>query len=216
MCRFSFGLVEGGGHRGLGGSSRHPAGGVGRADDGEGCAAGEGIADEVEEPAIGLDWNDIEGNEDRGVYGGTDDIFIVSVENAQVILLAVVGGGGDDLEALSEKPSVDFRLGNGDQIEPRLGSADGEVVFLREDALKPVDPGNKDVLEAESLKVVQGRCFPKVEAAGVLIGGNQRQINSRCKTENAAARDFEETISLCEDVVLLPAANEAGGDIRSI
>jgi hypothetical protein len=56
-----------------------------------------------------------------------------------------------------------------------------------------------------------------VKASGVLIGGNQRQIDAWRETEDTAARYFEESIPFDEHIVLLTTPNETsqnGGDIQ--
>lgn len=105
---------------------------MGGSDHGDGLASGEGVADEVEKSTIRLNGDDIEGDEDSGIDRGTDDVFVMRVEDAEVVLAPIVGGGGDNLKALRDKPVVDPGLADGDQLEARLGDADGEVVFLNQ------------------------------------------------------------------------------------
>ncbi len=93
---------------------------MGGADDGERRAPDEGVADEIQEAAIGLDGNHIERDEDTGIDGGTDDVFVVSVEDSQIVFRAVLGGGGDNLKPLCDKPAIDLGLGDGDEVEAGL------------------------------------------------------------------------------------------------
>jgi len=197
-------------------SSQRAAGGVGGANDGEGFSQSEGVANKIQKPAIGLDGNDVKGNEDCGINGRTNHILIVGVEDAEVVLLAVVGGGGDDLETLRDKPSVDLGLSDGDQVESRLGDAEGKSVLLDQNAFEAVEARGDEILEAKTLQIFKWGGFPEMKPSGVLSGGNQCKVNAWIEPEDAATGDFEEPISLGENVVLLPAANEARGYPRAV
>ena len=42
--------------------------------------------------------------------------------------------------------------------------------------------GNQQILEMKAFQILQRRSFPEVETAGVLRGGNQRQLDARTET----------------------------------
>lgn len=182
---------------------------MGGSDDGDCLASGEGVADEVEKSAIGLDGDDVERDEGLVIDGGSDDVFVVGVEDSQIIVRPIIGGGGDNLKSLRGKPVIDLGLGDGDEFEAGLGDADGEVVFLDQNSLQPIQLLSDEVLEAEALQVLDGCGLPKVIATGILIGGNERKINAGGETEDTASGYFEITIVLDKDVVFLATSNEA-------
>ena len=87
----------------------------------------------------------------------------------EVVLFAAVGGGGDFGEAEGREPCVDFRRGDGDDIEAELGGDDGHVIAgLDDDAFERVQAGDELVLQVESLEAFKRGGFPEVEAAGIL------------------------------------------------
>jgi len=70
----------------------------------QGVAGGEGFCDEVEETTGGVAGDDIEGDEQ---IAGPDEILVVGIEDAELVLRAVVGGAGDFGEAEGGEPGVD-------------------------------------------------------------------------------------------------------------
>lgn len=132
----------------------------------DGVAGGQSFCDEVEETTGGVAGDDIEGNEH---FTGTDEVFVVGIEDAEVVLRAVVGGSGDFGETEGCKPEVDFRRSDGDDVEAGLGGDDGHVVAgLDDNAFEGVETGDELILEMEALQIFKRRGFPKVKAAGVL------------------------------------------------
>lgn len=111
---------------------------VGGADDGERFLSFKSFAYEVEEAALWLDGNDVERNEDSGCDEGADHVLVVGIKNSEIVLPTVIGGGGDDLKPLREKPIINLGLGHGDQLETRLRYAYGEVTILDDDAFEAI------------------------------------------------------------------------------
>ncbi len=68
------------------------AGGVDGADGAEAVTGGEGFLDEGEETAGGVAGDDVEGDE---IVAGADEVLVVGIEDAEVVLAAVVGAVGD-------------------------------------------------------------------------------------------------------------------------
>lgn len=111
-------------------------------------SGGQGVFDKFEEATIGLDWNDVEGDENGGIESATDDIAVVGIEDGEVVLGTVVGGGRDGGEALGCKPLVDPGLGDGNDLKAWLGDDAGQVVFVRNETEKGVEFRGQGVLEA--------------------------------------------------------------------
>ena len=70
----------------------------------QGVAGGEGFCDEVEETTGGVAGDNIEGEEQ---ITSPDEILVVGIEDAELVLRAVVGGAGDFGEAEGGEPGVD-------------------------------------------------------------------------------------------------------------
>ncbi len=90
----------------------------------EGVTGGESWLDGGEEAAGGVAGDDIEGDE---VVADADEVLVVGIEDAEVVLAALVGAIGDFPEAEGGEPCFDFRHAHRDDFEARLGGDDGEV-----------------------------------------------------------------------------------------
>lgn len=175
---------------------------------------GEGFRDEVEESAVGVAGDDIEGDEQ---IAGADEVFIVGIEDAEVVLRAVVGGRSDLGETEGGEPGVDFPGGDGNDVEAGLGGDDGHVVAgLDDDAFEGVQAGDELVLEVEPLQVFERGGFPEVEAAGVMRRGDESKLNAGAETEDAIAGDFDDAFFVPEPVVFLTAAFQTRDEILGI
>jgi hypothetical protein len=82
-----------------------------------------------------------------------------------------------------------------------------------DDAFQAVETGNELVLKVEALQILDGRGFPEVEAAGVLRRGDQRQFDAGAEPEDAVAGDFEDPLTLFQNLMLLPPAIKEGNDL---
>ena len=67
---------------------------------------------------------------------------------------------------------------------------------------------DEEVLEVQTLQILDGRGFPEVEAAGVHRGRDEGQFDTGAEAEDAVAGDFEDAILLIDDFVFLSAAAE--------
>lgn len=176
----------------------------------EGVAGGEGFLNEGEKSSGGMTGDHIEGDE---IFSGTDEVLIVGIEDAEVVLAAVVGAVGDFLEIASGKPSVDFGGADGDDLEARLGGDDGDfAVCLMNHALQAVEAGDEEVLKVEAFQILDGRGFPEMKAAGVLRGGDEREFDARTEAKDAIAGDLEVTVGrlVVEQVMFLSASDHLG------
>jgi hypothetical protein len=81
-----------------------------------------------------------------------------------------------------------------------------------DDAFETVEAGNEQVLQVQAFQIFQRACFPKVETAGVLVGGNQGEFDAGAQAENDVAGDLENAFAFLENVVLLAATRESGRD----
>ncbi len=183
---------------GLGGNSPHSSDGV---------TGSEGVSNEFEEVTRWTAGDDIKGNQ---CVLKADEILRVGIEDAEIIIGPIVATGGYFFEALSDKPSVDLLLSDGHDVKAWLRSDDHEVVSLIDDTLQAVQVGNKFVLQQQALQILDGGGVPKVEFAGILRRGNERQLNAWGKAEDAIACGFENTVSLTEPVVFLTTTLKPG------
>lgn len=186
---------------------------MGGPDDTKVLACGDGLFNEVEEASVGLDRDDIEGDEGAGIERRADDVFVVGVENAEIVFRTVVGGGGDGSETQGGEPVIDLGLGDGDDLETRLRDADGEIVFLNHDPLQSIQVRGDQVLQPQPFEILIRRGFPKVESPRILVGWNEGQVNPRSETEDTLAGQLEVTPALDKDIMLL---SPAGKSIREV
>ena len=128
---------------------------------------GKSVADEVEKTTLGQAWDDIEGHE-RDT--GADHVLVVGIENAKVVCGAEVGGIRHFLETEGCKPVVDFRLGDGDDVETRLGGDDAQIARLGDHSFEAVEAGNEQIVEFEAFEILERGSLPKMETAGILSG----------------------------------------------
>lgn len=171
---------------------------------------------EVEESAIGLNGNDVEGDEDAWIDGGTDDVFVMGIKYAEVVLAPVVGGGGHDLESKRNEPVIGLLLGHGDEFESWLGNADGEIILLHHNSLQPIQFRGDEILETQAFQILIRRCLPKMKASRVLFGGDKGEIDAGCQAEDATSRYFKIPIVLDKDIVFLSATRETVGEVGKI
>lgn len=151
------------------------------------------------------------------IFPGADEVFVVGIENTQVVLGSVVGAIGDFLETQGGEPAIDFRHANRDDLEAGLGGDDGEfAVCLMDNTLHAVEAGNEEILEVKAFQILDGRGFPEVEAAGILRGGNERKLDAGAEAEDAIAGDFEDAFALFQDFMFLTAAIQKGDDFLRI
>jgi hypothetical protein len=145
--------------------------------------------DEREKSASGMTWNDVKGHKN---VARPHEVLIVRIENSEIVLRPIVGGIGDFSEAQRSKPVVDFPASDGHDVKAWLGG-DGRhfVARLNDDAFEGIQAGNQEILKVKTFQIFEWRCFPQMEAAGVLGRGNQRQLNAGTETENAVAGDFK-------------------------
>ena len=181
----------------------------------DGMAGRQGVRDKLQESAGGAARNHVKRNE---IVLESHEILGVGVEDAEVVLGAVVAAFGDLFKAQPGKPSVDFGLGDRDDVESRLRGGDGGIVALVENAFEAIQSRDQLILEVEPFEVFERGGFPEVEASGVLIGGDQGEIDSGSKAEDAVAGDFEIPVGrfVVKQVVLLSAANDLGGKVAWI
>jgi hypothetical protein len=175
----------------------------------------QGVADEIEETALRQAWNHIEGHE--GI-AGADDILVVGIEDAEVVSRPIVGGGGDFLKPERGEPVVDFRLGDGDDVEPGLGGDDAEVARLGDHAFEQVETGDEQVVKFQTFEVLEGSGFPEMEAAGICSGRDQGEFDAGVQAEDAVLGEFPITVRglLVPDVVFLAAFDRLGRQILGI
>lgn len=63
-------------------------------------------------------------------------ILLMGVKYAQIVFLAKVSGRSNDLKSKRSKPSINFLLDYGDDLQARLRDTNGEVVFLNYDSFQ--------------------------------------------------------------------------------
>jgi hypothetical protein len=177
----------------------------------EGVTGGEGFCDEVQKSTGGVAGDDIEGDEQ---ISSPDEVLVMGIEDAEVVLRAVVGGGGDFGETEGGEPGIDPRRGDGDDVEAGLGGDDGHVIAgLDDDADEGVQAGDELVMEMEALQIFQRGGFPEVEASGVLGRRYESQFDAGAEAEDAVAGDFDDTIGVTKPIVLLAATLQTREDV---
>jgi len=79
-----------------------------------------------------------------------------------------------------------------------------------DDAFQAVEAGDEEVLEVKAFQIFDGRGFPEVEAAGILRGGNESQLDARAEAEDPVAGDFEIPIAyfFVKQLVFLTTSND--------
>ena len=70
-------------------------------------ARGDGVGDELEKPTSRAAGNHIEG--DEGILE-SEEVFIMGIEDGEVVLGAVIAARGDFLKTLGCKPCIDLHL----------------------------------------------------------------------------------------------------------
>lgn len=131
----------------------------------------------------------IEGNQ---VIPGAHEVFAMGIKDTEIVRLSVVGAVGNLFKSTRDKPGVDFGCAHRNDIKAWLGCDDGEIVVrLVDDAFQSVQPGDELVLQMQTFQILDGGCFPQVEATRILGRGYQRKFDAGTQSENTVAGDFE-------------------------
>jgi len=84
-------------------------------------ASAQGVFDKGEKSSRRMTGNDVERN--HGI-ADANEVFVVCVEDAEIVLDSVVGGGSDFLKSERCEPFVDLLLSDGEDVETRLRGDD--------------------------------------------------------------------------------------------
>jgi hypothetical protein len=81
---------------------------------------------------------------------------------------------------------------------------------LDDQALEGIEAGDEEILEVEPLQIFQRGGFPQVEAAGVLRGRYEGQLDAGTETEDAVAGDLEVAVGglVMEQLMFLSATDD--------
>ena len=133
----------------------------------ERVACRDGFLDEGEKASRWVAGNDIEGH--QHVLGGADEVFVVGIEDAEIVFRAVVGCGGDFHKPERGEPRIDLLSIYRHNVEAGLRGDDGHFIArLNDQPFEDIESWYEQVLEVETLQIFERRGFPEVEAAGVL------------------------------------------------
>lgn len=190
-------------------------GSAGGADGVQRVASGDRLFDEFKEATGGAARNDIE--RDQGVLEA-DEIAVMGIEDAEIVRGPVIRGGGDFLEPERGEPGIDLSGGNRHDIEARLGGDDDQLVQLDDEAFEPIELRNEEVVKLQALEVFERAGLPKVEAAGILRGRDERKFDAGLEAEDPIAGRFPIAVGgfIVPEIVLLAALDGLRGEIRRI